>query len=269
MKPVCLHAKDQIEAFLCRHPFLHLYSIGDLDDFFWNYTTWYAFLDQQQIEQLVLLYTGTSLPVVLGLSEEPTDLIEELLQSIAHLLPKRFYAHLSGDLATVFADDYQIESHGLHLKMALSNSALLDTADTSDVIPLSAADRGELEDLYRLAYPGNWFEPRMLETGHYYGIRRGAALVSVAGVHVYSQQYKVAALGNITTHPQFRGQGLAKVVCAKLCKDLWQKVEHIGLNVKADNYSAIACYTKLGFKAIATYEEYLLELKQIVPARTS
>ncbi len=36
MKTVCLHAKDQIEAFLRRHTFLRLYSIGDLDDFFWH-----------------------------------------------------------------------------------------------------------------------------------------------------------------------------------------------------------------------------------------
>lgn len=263
MKTVCLHAKDQIEAFLYRHPFLHLYSIGDLDDFFWDYTTWYALLDQQQIKQLVLLYTGTSLPVLLGLTEEPTDLMKELLQSIAHLLPKKFYAHLSGDAITVLTNDYQIESHGLHYKMALTNSSCLDSVDTSEVKPLSTFDVNDLKELYRVAYPGNWFDLRMIETGCYYGIRRGASLVSVAGVHVYSQQYKVAGLGNITTHPQFRGQGLAKVVCAKLCKELLQKVEQIGLNVKADNTSAIACYTKLGFEAIATYEEYSLDLKQI------
>jgi ribosomal protein S18 acetylase RimI-like enzyme len=74
------------------------------------------------------------------------------------------------------------------------------------------------------------------------------------------QLYTVAALGNITTHPQFRGHGLVKVVSAKLCQALLQKVEHIRLNVRADNQSAIACYTKLGFETIATYEEYCFEL---------
>lgn len=261
MKTVCLHAKDQIEAFLRRHTFLHLYSIGDLDYFFWDYTTWYALIDEEDIKQLVLLYTGTSLPVLLGLTEEP-DLMKELLRKRVHLLPKRFYAHLSGDVATVFADDYQIKSHGLHYKMALTNTTLLDTVDTSNVKPLVVYDVIALEELYRVAYPGNWFEPRMLETSFYYGIRQGASLVSAAGVHIYSEQYKVAALGNITTHPWFRGQGLAKAVCAKLCKDLLQTTDHIGLNVKADNTSAIACYTGLGFEIIATYEEYGLELKQ-------
>jgi len=108
MNTVCLHAKDEIETFLRRDPYLHLYALGDLDDFFWHHTTWYALKEHQQIKQLVLFYTGTSVPVLLGITEESTKLMEELLQSIIHLLPKRFYAHLSGNLAGVLASDYQI-----------------------------------------------------------------------------------------------------------------------------------------------------------------
>lgn len=259
MKTICIHDRDSIEAFLRHNTFLHLYSLGDLDDFFWHHTTWYALIEQQ-IEQLVLLYTGTSLPVLLGLTEEATSM-QELLRSIIHLLPKRFYAHLSGDVVSVFADDYHIRSHGLHYKMALTDISCLDAVDTSNVVALTESDLGDLKELYRMSYPDNWFEPRMLETGHYYGVRCGNNLVSAAGVHVYSEHYKVAALGNITTHPKFRGQGLAKLVCAKLCQALLQTVEHIGLNVKTDNKSAIACYSKLGFERIATYEEYSLNLK--------
>ncbi|MBD2772302.1 GNAT family N-acetyltransferase [Iningainema tapete] len=261
MKTVFLHAKDDIEAFLRRNTYLHLYYLGDLDDFFWQYTTWYALEENQKIKQLVLLYCATSLPVLLGFSEEPTDLMK-LLQSIIHLLPKQFYAHLSGDVATVFANDYQIQSHGLHYKMALTDTSPLQTIDTSNVVPLSVSDVNDLNELYRVSYPGNWFEPRMLNTGYYYGIRDGATIISVAGVHVYSAHYKVAALGNITTHPLFRGKGLAKLVCAKLCQALLQTVDHIGLNVKADNTTAISCYRKLGFEIVAAYEEYSLLLKR-------
>jgi predicted GNAT family acetyltransferase len=83
--------------------------------------------------------------------------------------------------------------------------------------------------------------------------------VSVAGIHIHSKRYKLAALGNIATHPDYRGQGLAKASCAKLCQELIRTVDHIGLNVKADNASAIGCYEKLGFKHIARYEECMLE----------
>ena len=261
MKVMCLHSQQEIEAFLRRNPFLHLYSLGDLDDFFWPYTTWYALKEQQQITQLALLYSGTSLPTLLGLTEEPTDRMRELLQSILHLLPVRMYAHVSGNLATVFADDYHLHSHGIHYKMALIYKAQLETIDTARVVPLSISDVDELEALYRLSYPGNWFDPRMLETGCYYGIRQEKVLVSVAGIHVYSPHYKVAALGNVTTHPAYRGKGLATAVCAKLCQSLLQTVDYIGLNVKADNHSAIRSYGRLGFEYIATYEECALERK--------
>jgi ribosomal protein S18 acetylase RimI-like enzyme len=258
---ICLHDKNQVETFFRQNTFLHLYEIGDLDDFFWHHTTWYALTDRQQIKQIALLYTSGSLPVLLALTEASLDSMQELLRAIIYLLPKQFYAHLSKDLVTVFADECQIKSHGTYYKMALTNSFYLNTFDTSDVIPLSVANITEVEHLYRLSYPDNWFESRMLETGDYFGIKQYKNLVSVAGVHVYSPQYKVAALGNITTHPQFRGRGLAKVVCAKLCQELLQTVTHIGLNVKVDNASAIACYSQLGFEPIATYEEYSLELK--------
>src|SRR2546423_14086840 len=117
MKAVCLHSEEEIEQFLRCNTFLHLYAIGDLDDFFWQYTTWYALKDLQRITQLALLYSGISLPVLLGISEEPIEGMRALLQSIIHLMPKQFYGHFSGDLATVFADDYRIQPHGPHSKM--------------------------------------------------------------------------------------------------------------------------------------------------------
>ena len=261
MKVMSLHSQQEIEAFLRTNPFLHLYSLGDLDDFFWPYTTWYALKDQQQIMQLALLYIGTPLPVLLALTEEPTDQMRELLQSILHLLPIRLYTHVSGDLTTVFTDHYHLYSHGSHYKMGLIHKEQVETVDTARAMPLSTSDVDELEALYRLSYPENWFDPRMLETGCYYGIRQGKELVSVAGIHVYSPRYKVAALGNVATHPAYRGQGLATVVCAKLCQSLLRTVDYIGLNVKADNAGAIRCYERLGFEYVATYEECALERK--------
>jgi ribosomal protein S18 acetylase RimI-like enzyme len=95
---------------------------------------------------------------------------------------------------------------------------------------------------------------------HNSGIRQGQAIVSAAGVHVYSARYRVAALGNITTHPSVRRRGLSRIVCAHLCQALLQRgVEHIGLTVKADNASAIALYTSLGFEPVAEFGAYLLE----------
>ena len=145
--------------------------------------------------------------------------------------------------------------------MGLISKAQVETVDTARAVQLSTSDLDELQALYRLSYPGNSFDSRMLETGCYYGIRQGKELVSVAGIHVCSPTYRVAAIGNVTTHPAYRGQGLATIVCAKLCQSLLQTIDYIGLNVKADNISAIRSYERLGFEYIATYDECALERK--------
>ena len=99
----------------------------------------------------------------------------------------------------------------------------------------------------------------MLKTGQYIGYRVDGRLLSVGGVHVYSPTYRVAALGNITTHPDFRNQGLGRAVTAKLCISLREKVDVIGLNVKQDNRSALRVYQSLGFNISVEYGEFSLE----------
>ncbi len=257
MPVISLHEKSVIEQYLRQHALIHLYELGDLDDFSWHYTTWYASKEADRVHVLLLLYSAFDTPVLLAISED-LPALRDLLQSCLHLLPPRFYAHLSGDLSTLLARHYRIDSHGLHYKMALVDTSRLQGVDTSEVVPLTTADLSELQTLYRLGYPGNSFDPRMLESGHFYGIQRDGLLVSVAGVHVYSPRYKVGVVGNVTTHPDYRGKGLGTAVCAKLCQQLLPTVEHIGLNVKADNASAIASYKRLGFEVVGEYEEALL-----------
>ena len=65
----------------------------------------------------------------------------------------------------------------------------------------------------------------------------------------------VAPLGNIVTHPGYRSRGYAKSVTAQLCRSLSEHVNHIGLNVKANNAAAIALYHKLGFEITTPYYE--------------
>lgn len=261
MHPICLHGKDEIEQILRQDVFLHLYEIGDLDDLFWPHTTWYT-LKQKGCRPVLLLYTGLSLPTLLALTQEPLGAMKELILSAIPLLPKRLYAHLGEGLSELFEKIYQVQSHGIFHKMGLTDPSKIDAVDTSQVVHLSEVDLADMQRLYQDSYPEHWFEPHMIESGYYFGVRRNSNLVCVAGVHVYSKTYKVATLGNVATHPRFRGQGLAKAACAKLCQSLLPTADHIGLNVKADNTSAIVCYQRLGFEPLALYEECMLEMKR-------
>ena len=250
-----IHEKNLIERYLRQNPFLHLYELGDLDDFFWQHTNWYAMVEHGTITQLALLYLGAPSAVLLGLTDEPAAM-RALLQEVRPILPLHFHAHLSQDVARVFTADYTLASSGLHYKMALTDPACLAQVETSHVEALAPNHLAEIEVLYQQSYPHNSFDPRMLETGYFYGIRHAGELVSIAGVHVYSATYNAAAIGNVTTRPDMRGRGLGTQTCAKLCQQLLHTTDHIGLNVKADNLAALASYRKLGFTHYANYEEY-------------
>lgn len=258
MPIVSLHEKDQIEKYLSNNVGLYIYHLGDLDDFFWKHTCWYALMEAGEIQQLALLYIGMETPVLLALSDGEEQQGRHFMRALLPLLPTHLHIHFSPHMRAILGEAYDLHSFGTHYKMLLRKPEQLQAVDTARVVPLTTRDLPELEAFYRTSYPENSFDPRMLETGCFYGIRAdgpSSDLLSVAGIHVYSERYRVAALGNVTTHPAWRGRGLGTVVCARLGLELLSRVEHIGLNVKAENQAAIRCYERLGFEHIATYEE--------------
>ncbi len=83
MKAVCLHDKSTIETFLRGKVFLNIYGLGDLDDFFWPYTTWYALTDTAGVQTIALMYTYGSLPCLHALAEgDKVIYTEELLRCL-------------------------------------------------------------------------------------------------------------------------------------------------------------------------------------------
>ncbi|WCN78685.1 GNAT family N-acetyltransferase [Micromonospora sp. LH3U1] len=247
------HDRVVLSRLLGRDPVLHAYQLGDLDDFFWPYTSWF-----RRGEQVALLYHGVDPPTLLAFAAPAdTTALAALLTEVAPVLPARLYAHLSPGLSGALAGSFRLDSGGAHLRMALTDPARLSAVAPAGVV-LGAADLPRLRELYEQAYPGNWFDERMLETGQYLGVREGGELVAVAGVHVFSPVYRVAALGNVTTHPRWRGRGLAAAVVAALCARLRETVEHVALNVKADNMAAVRLYERVGFTRVADYDEWTL-----------
>lgn len=254
MPPVRLLDSAELESFLRRDTPLNIYGLGDLDEPFFRHTQWFGLRDSSGLKAAALLYTGLSEPTLLALTLDPASRMPELLEGLLPRLPRKLYAHLSPGLAQVMARAFRLKPGGMHLKMALRQPERLAGVGCAEAQPV--ADAEELLRFYDEAYPGHWFSPETLRVGPYHGIRRGGRLVAAGGVHVHSPRYKVAALGNIAVRPDCRGQGLGELVTAAVCRSLLPTVRDIGLNVKADNAAAIACYESLGFERNAAYEEY-------------
>jgi RimJ/RimL family protein N-acetyltransferase len=262
-RAVSLTQPEVVERFARRDVALHIYELGDLDPFFWPKTRWWGLAgEQDELSALALLYDGAGeSSTFVALGRDDGGAVGELAALICDELPDRVYGHLSPGVVDRLAGRFPaVRHHGRHLKMVLADRAALDGVALDEVVRLGEADRPELEALYRRAYPDNCFDPRMLETGQYFGMRAdGDGLICVAGVHVCSPRYRVAALGNVTTHPGYRRRGLARRATARLCRSLIADgIDAIGLNVLADNAAAVACYAQLGFVRAAEYDEYAL-----------
>ncbi len=256
MKTICLHDKERIEAFLRRNTPLNIYPIGDLDDHFWPHTTWYGLLDGDDIKAIALLYSGYDMPTLLIFgSDDDLPLLKQLLGSIGHLLPRHFYSHLGAGSVAAMGDGWEVTNNGKHYKLLLADEAKLAAIDTSTAVPLGRADADEVQAFYESADLKDWYAPQILALDMCFGSRAGGRLVSVAGLHVYSTAYGVAAPGAVATHPDFRRGGHCSAAMAALCKKLRTTVENVGLNVRADNTPAFSCYQKLGFEIVGAYED--------------
>jgi predicted GNAT family acetyltransferase len=141
--------------------------------------------------------------------------------------------------------------------MSLRDPNRLPTIQNPDVVRLTPDHLPQIMALYESSYPDHAFDPRMLETGQFFGLWKGTQLASIAGIHVYSPQYRVAAIGNVTTLPAYRNQGLGKAVISALARSLLARVDDIGLNVNCDNHAAIHSYQQLGFEVTDTYHEVM------------
>lgn len=255
MKLKIIHDRQALEAYFRQNISLHAYSLGDLDEFYWPDVTCIGLESACGLNEVSVLYQGEGLPVLLALSHSG-KMTRDYVSQISTLLPDHFYAHLSPGLDIYFTEIYEVKEHGDHYKMELQSPDFNSTDGREDICRLSEADLPEMIDLYLNSYPGNSFDSRMIQTEQYFGYREAGKLVCIGGVHVYSREFQVAALGNITTHPDFRNRGLGRLLTTRICRSLLDSVNFIGLNVKCDNLPAIALYQSLGFVISSKYGEF-------------
>lgn len=143
--------RSALEIYFRQDLSLHLYSLGDLDDFYWHLITVYGTQGEAGPENLTLLYRGEDLPVLLAFG----GLEPDYLTHLQAFLPDRFYAHFSPGLENFFSGDYQIQAYGDHYKMDLVDPAPCHRAPKENTFRLTEADLSEVNRLYQESYPGN------------------------------------------------------------------------------------------------------------------
>ncbi len=126
----------------------------------------------------------------------------------------------------------------------------------SEVRRLLPVEIGDLNRLYQLGF-ASWLPSSAIADGVYYGMRVGGRLVAAAGTHVISHDARLAVVGNVLTHGDFRGRGFATATTGAVTADLLRSCDEVVLNVRTDNPPALQAYRRLGYQEHVRFEERL------------
>ena len=122
---------------------------------------------------------------------------------------------------------------------------------------LKAKDAKQMAALAHATEPGPW-GPKTHHYGPYYGVRIGRKLAAMAGERV--RLPGLAELSGVSTWPEFRGQGLAKVLVRRVVRGFLERGDTPFLHCYAANAGAIALYEQLGFRTRARMSFTILAL---------
>lgn len=240
-----------LRAFLERDRIYAAYAICDLDDREFPRTRWGAAWSGGSIVAIVLEYSGGSPQPLLAIGSD-----EGILAILRDVIRPRVAYIASLPAATpAIQTRYRLDAGPQMVRMWVDRARFRPAEDLG-LERLGPTDAMELNRLYQLGF-GAWLPPSAIGEGVYYGFRVRGKLVSTAGTHVVSTAARLAVVGNVLTHGDYRGRGYATAVSGAVTAELLKSCDHVVLNVRADNPPAISAYRHLGYAEHLRFEERL------------
>jgi GNAT superfamily N-acetyltransferase len=256
----CTRDKTRIQAFLQRDPVWGAYALGDLEAAHFRLCNWYlAGSSPQDSDGLALFYQGLDPPVVLTVGSDTA--IAAIFQ-VAEL-PERAYMSAQEHHLPTFQAWYDFSADQVRpmVRMAVSAQQFRPHgAALSNLLRLCRLDSGDALAIERLVagggpYAPDAFRPSQVDQGVFFGLWQEEELVAVAGTHLVAPNWGVSAVGNVYTHPRWRGRGFGSAVTSAVTAALVGQGLRVVLNVGRDNQVARSLYGKLGYQVYCSFLE--------------
>lgn len=242
--------RDVLRKFLERDRLRAAYAICDLDEREFGRTRWGVASENGEVIAVVLEYTGLT-PQPLFVMGDPQGVAAAVRDVVR---PRLVYLAADAVHLPELAKLYRIEPGPPMVRMWVDRIGFRPVSGVA--VRLLPAEIGDLNRLYGLGFT-SWLPADAIASGVYYGVRVGGRLVAAAGTHVISRSAGLAAVGNVMTHPDYRGRGYAKLTTSAVTQELLRDCEQVVLNVRSDNPPAIAAYRALGYREHWRFEERL------------
>ncbi|UCH87033.1 MAG: GNAT family N-acetyltransferase [Dehalococcoidia bacterium] len=162
-----------------------------------------------------------------------------------HPGPRLTFATFQLDHLAVAQRHFVLSRPGPSLRMSVSAASFQPIAGPAQ--RLHRADIGAVNALQHSEGLGS-YPAAVLVNGVYYGVYADQRLVAMAGTHVVAPSQRLALVGNIMTHPRYRGQGYGSVATSAVTAELLKTCPDVLLTVDARNEVAIRLYERLGYR---------------------
>lgn len=127
----------------------------------------------------------------------------------------------------------------------LATRPIVPQSSDSAIVELGDTDAPEMLALAQLTEPGP-FLARTHTMGRFVGVRINGRLAAMAGERMRFPGF--TEVSGVCTHPDFRGQGMARKLSSVIANAIQQRGERPFLHAWTTNHAAIALYESLGFE---------------------
>lgn len=236
------------------------FAIGHLDHgLFENARYWTA--EGPNGEQAIVMHANGGIGRMTVIAGDATC-VEALLS--LHPGPR------SGYLATCAPEHLNVVNRvyaldGLLTMIRMSVDASSFSPVGGSVRRLVGTDAAALNALYASGGGPTGYRSEHIEHGVYCGAFEAGRLVAIGGTHLVAPTSGIAVVGNVFTHSDWRGRGLATRVTSAVTAELldrgcWQVV----LTVDPENTPAVQAYAKLGYMKGSSVHEVRFRRRDIL-----
>ncbi len=236
-----LHDPDAIRPLLRSRVEYTAYALGQLEPELFARTRWYLAKGTTGVG--LVLHSRGGLGDATFVMGDP-DAIHAVLS--IHPGTAQTYATCQPQHVEVLKRVYRLATQQPMVRMVVTRERFRAAREV-DTVPLTGIDIRRINSLYGSENGPSYYVAEHIDAGVYRGVVVEGRLVAIAGTHVVSRREGVAVVGNVFTHPAYRGRGYATAATSAVTETLLNWCDYVVLTVDPRNTPAVAAYARLGY----------------------
>jgi ribosomal protein S18 acetylase RimI-like enzyme len=253
---ISLHDRFRLLTWLRSNVAMNAFALCYLDTALWNHTMWLGASIDGELRAIAMIYFGAGGTFVNVMGEEPAR--KDLLAQADDLLPRTFHMSLEANPDAPITIEGRTLEHVENFYRMIPAAKSPGPAPSDNIVKLAPSDVDRVRELLvnRGANPSAWFQEHTMASGLYRGWLASGELVGVVGLHAWSDEQKIAVVGNLAVIPSMRRTGIARALMESILVELRGRGWEVAFNVRTDNHPALALYGQMGCRAVGIVGEY-------------